>query len=162
MIWRIIRTYADREGVIHLCPPNLRIYESRIHYCFIIFIYYKIILTLKDMLALDRLVSVFIYPLLGIMKLSTYPSPKPTFTLTSLLGQNVGLGEGYEANSTKRRCPLASRSSSISNCHPSSCIFRFLLFLLRKKLEVYEPFHHFLQLHRTRGPFLENRDNFSG
>ena len=46
------------------------------------------------MLALDRLVSVFICLLLGIMKLSTYPSPKPTFTLTSLLGQNVGLGEG--------------------------------------------------------------------
>ena len=27
-------------------------------------------------------------------KLPTYPSPKPTSTLTSLLGQNVGLGEG--------------------------------------------------------------------
>ena len=27
-------------------------------------------------------------------KLPTYPSPKPTFTLTSHLGQNVGLGEG--------------------------------------------------------------------
>ena len=26
-------------------------------------------------------------------KLSTYPSPKPTLTLTSQLGQNVGLGE---------------------------------------------------------------------
>ena len=25
----------------------------------------------------------------------TYPSPKPTLTLTSHLGQNVGLGEGY-------------------------------------------------------------------
>ena len=28
-------------------------------------------------------------------KLPTYPSPKPTSTLTSHLGQNVGLGEGY-------------------------------------------------------------------
>ena len=28
-------------------------------------------------------------------KLPTYPSPKPTSTLTSLLGQNVGLGEGH-------------------------------------------------------------------
>jgi len=27
-------------------------------------------------------------------KLSTNPSPKPTLTLTSHLGQNVGLGEG--------------------------------------------------------------------
>ena len=27
-------------------------------------------------------------------KLPTYPSPKPTLTLTSYLGQNVGLGEG--------------------------------------------------------------------
>ena len=27
-------------------------------------------------------------------KLSTYPSPKPTLTLISHLGQNVGLGEG--------------------------------------------------------------------
>ena len=27
-------------------------------------------------------------------KLPTYPSPKPTLTLTSDLGQNVGLGEG--------------------------------------------------------------------
>ena len=27
-------------------------------------------------------------------KLSTYPFPKPTLTLTSHLGQNVGLGEG--------------------------------------------------------------------
>ena len=27
-------------------------------------------------------------------KLPTYPSPKPTLTLTSHLGQNVGLGEG--------------------------------------------------------------------
>ena len=27
-------------------------------------------------------------------KLPTYASPKPTFTLTSHLGQNVGLGEG--------------------------------------------------------------------
>ena len=26
-------------------------------------------------------------------KLPTYPSPKPTLTLTSLLGQNVGLGD---------------------------------------------------------------------
>ena len=25
---------------------------------------------------------------------ATYPSPKPTLTLTSHLGQNVGLGEG--------------------------------------------------------------------
>ena len=28
------------------------------------------------------------------MKLPTYPSPKPTLTLSSYLGQNVGLGEG--------------------------------------------------------------------
>ena len=28
-------------------------------------------------------------------KLSTYPFPEPTLTLTSLLGQNVGLGEQY-------------------------------------------------------------------
>ena len=28
-------------------------------------------------------------------KLPTYPSHKPTLTLTSHLGQNVGLGEGY-------------------------------------------------------------------
>ena len=27
-------------------------------------------------------------------KLPTYPSPKPTFTLASHLGQNVGFGEG--------------------------------------------------------------------
>ena len=27
-------------------------------------------------------------------KMPTYPSPKPTLTLTSHLGQNVGLGEG--------------------------------------------------------------------
>ena len=27
-------------------------------------------------------------------KLPTYPSPNPTLTLTSHLGQNVGLGEG--------------------------------------------------------------------
>ena len=27
-------------------------------------------------------------------KLPTYPSPKPTLTLTSHLGQNVGFGEG--------------------------------------------------------------------
>ena len=27
-------------------------------------------------------------------KLPTYPSPKPTLTLTSHLGQNAGLGEG--------------------------------------------------------------------
>ena len=27
-------------------------------------------------------------------KLPTYPSPKPTLTPTSHLGQNVGLGEG--------------------------------------------------------------------
>ena len=26
-------------------------------------------------------------------KLPTYPSPKPTLTLTSHLGQNIGLGE---------------------------------------------------------------------
>ena len=37
--------------------------------------YYKIIPTLKDMLALDRLASVFICLLLGIMKLSTVPTP---------------------------------------------------------------------------------------
>ena len=29
-----------------------------------------------------------------LRKLPTYPSPKPTLTLTSHLGQNVGLGEG--------------------------------------------------------------------
>ena len=28
------------------------------------------------------------------VKLPTYPSPKPTLTLSSYLGQNVGLGEG--------------------------------------------------------------------
>ena len=28
-------------------------------------------------------------------RLSTYPFPEPTLTLTSLLGQNVGLGEEY-------------------------------------------------------------------
>ena len=28
-------------------------------------------------------------------KLPTYPSPKPTVTLTSHLEQNIGLGEGY-------------------------------------------------------------------
>ena len=28
-------------------------------------------------------------------KLPTYPSPKPTLSLTSHLGQNVGLGEGW-------------------------------------------------------------------
>ena len=27
-------------------------------------------------------------------KLPTYPSPKPTLTLTSHIGQNVGVGEG--------------------------------------------------------------------
>ena len=27
-------------------------------------------------------------------KLPTYPSPKPTLTLSSYLGKNVGLGEG--------------------------------------------------------------------
>ena len=30
----------------------------------------------------------------GFGKLPTYPSPKPTLSLTSHLGQNVGLGEG--------------------------------------------------------------------
>ena len=30
----------------------------------------------------------------GSLKLPTYPSPKPTLTLSSYLGQNVGLGEG--------------------------------------------------------------------
>ena len=29
-----------------------------------------------------------------LRKLPIYPSPKPTLTLTSYLGQNVGLGEG--------------------------------------------------------------------
>ncbi|CAH3172638.1 unnamed protein product, partial [Porites evermanni] len=29
-------------------------------------------------------------------KLHTYPSPKPTLTVTSHLGQNLGLGEGVE------------------------------------------------------------------
>ena len=29
------------------------------------------------------------------VKLPTYPSPKPTLTLSSYLGQNVGLGEGW-------------------------------------------------------------------
>ena len=28
-------------------------------------------------------------------KLPTYPSPKPTLTITAHLGKNVGLGEGY-------------------------------------------------------------------
>ena len=28
------------------------------------------------------------------LKVPTYPSPKPTLTLSSYLGQNVGLGEG--------------------------------------------------------------------
>ena len=29
------------------------------------------------------------------LQVPTYPFPKPTLTLTSHLGQNVGLGEGY-------------------------------------------------------------------
>ena len=40
------------------------------------------------------------YTFLG--KLPTYPSPKPTLTLTSHLGQNVGIGEGRWAVSQKR------------------------------------------------------------
>ena len=34
-------------------------------------------------------------------KLPTYPSPKPTLTLTSRLGQNAGLGGGVGAVSPK-------------------------------------------------------------
>ena len=34
-------------------------------------------------------------------KLSTYPSPNSTSTLTSHLGQNVGLGEGFVGRSQK-------------------------------------------------------------
>ena len=37
-----------------------------------------------------RFVGSFYVP----VKLPTYPSPKPTLTLSSYLGQNVGLGEG--------------------------------------------------------------------
>ena len=33
-------------------------------------------------------------PQLRFWELPTYPFPKPTLTLTSHLGQNVGLGEG--------------------------------------------------------------------
>ena len=41
-------------------------------------------------------------------KLATYPSPKPTLTLSSYLEQNVGLGEGYpllgRGEEVQKRC----------------------------------------------------------
>ena len=37
------------------------------------------------------------------VKLPTYPSPKPTLTLSSYLGQNVGLGRGRWSVSQKRK-----------------------------------------------------------
>ena len=37
------------------------------------------------------------------VKLPTYSSPKPTLTLSSYLGQNVGLGRGRWAVSQKRK-----------------------------------------------------------
>ena len=65
------------------------------------------------MLALDRLASVFICLLLGIMKVSTYPSPKPTFTLTCLLRQNVGLGRGRKQIQIKGDVLNQSRSKVV-------------------------------------------------
>ena len=49
-------------------------------------------------LGLQRMVNDITETMLGSLyvsgKLPTYPSPKPTLTLTSHFGQNVGLGEG--------------------------------------------------------------------
>ena len=49
--------------------------------------------------ALPLLMASEIVPFFGLLyvswKLATYPSPEPTLTLTSHLGQNVGLGEGW-------------------------------------------------------------------
>ena len=42
-------------------------------------------------------------------KLPTYPSPKPTFTLTSHLGQSVGLGEGYGSFPETYNDPIRTR-----------------------------------------------------
>ena len=40
---------------------------------------------------------------IGVGKLLTYPSPKPTLTLTSHLGQNAGLGEGQVDRNVKKK-----------------------------------------------------------
>ena len=39
-------------------------------------------------------------------KLPIYPSPKPTFTLSSYLWQNVGLGEGWVNRAAKNKLLL--------------------------------------------------------
>ena len=51
-------------------------------------------------------------------KLSTYPSSKPTLTLISHLGQNVGLGEGYVESKTnyERRTGELTIRLTIDDC----------------------------------------------
>ena len=52
-------------------------------------------------------------------KLPTYPSPKPTLSLTSHLGQNVGLGEGYVSSFPKTKIDPKNlcRESSVRSHH---------------------------------------------
>ena len=47
------------------------------------------------------------------VKLPTYPSPKPTLTLSSYLGKNIGLGEGRWAVSQKRKMTLLIYSEAL-------------------------------------------------
>ena len=49
-------------------------------------------------------------------KLPTYPSPKPTSTLTSLLGQNVGLGEGQVVLHPQTEFPSESAKTREKDC----------------------------------------------
>ena len=52
------------------------------------------VIRLKFTLLHSALLVAFLPPLNVFVKLPTCPSPKPTLTLISHLGQNVGLGEG--------------------------------------------------------------------
>ena len=52
---------------------------------------------------IDEKVSAIMGSVYVSLKLPTYPSPKPTLTLSSYLGQNVGLGRGTWAVSQKRK-----------------------------------------------------------
>ena len=49
-------------------------------------------------------------------KLPTYPSPKPTITLTSHLGQNVGLGEGKVGSFPEIHIKYIKCSRSLTLC----------------------------------------------
>ena len=44
-------------------------------------------------------------------KLSTYPCPKPTLTLTPCLGQNVGLGEGWVSSFPETGNPKSKKNT---------------------------------------------------